>query len=342
MSDPSSLPVSNSHYTKSDKLAIALTCGSFVMLIALFLAEKTPLVVALLVLLMVGFSVYPIFHFVRRGIIRVAALVAVLIVGGIFGREGLGHKKPTLPSASVHAEAQTQPSSGEAPAKQPTPQKKPKKGQSGTVKVEGNNNTAGTVNQEGNNNTAVVGNNNVTGNNNTVIIGPTVSGKGGFHEVAKNINVFFGSDETSTSLEAAAQGAVPGFINGTIPVRTHIKGDQITFSFKSWDAGLPIEVEDNAVTIGNELVDRNFSENAFEVVNKQGDPLFQMIRKNAGSIQINGIFSTGNISRITGKPVFLWMSDETGMEWKSTQPERWHLKPIFKYPAWKYPGVYAD
>ena len=89
---------SNSPYSRSDKLAIALACGSVVMLIWLFLA-KTLLTVALLGIVAFGCAVYPIWHFVSRPGIRIAALVGVLAVTVVIGVDGLRHNRSTTSKA---------------------------------------------------------------------------------------------------------------------------------------------------------------------------------------------------------------------------------------------------
>jgi hypothetical protein len=81
------------HYKQADKLAIALASGSVVMLILLFLAEKTPLTVGILIAAMLGFAVYPFLHFLHSRTWRCVGLTLVLIVGVIFGWQALRAKK---------------------------------------------------------------------------------------------------------------------------------------------------------------------------------------------------------------------------------------------------------
>jgi len=66
--------------------------------------------------------------------------------------------------------------------------------------------------------------------------------------------------------------------------------------------------------------DRNFSATALEVVDGRQRPVFQMIRKRSNLIQINGLFvsKSGAVVDVRAE------------------------KALFKYPGWKYPGVYAD
>jgi len=53
-------------YNTSDKLGIALACLRASWPIILFLVEKTPLTVILLLSLMVALAIYPILHFAKR------------------------------------------------------------------------------------------------------------------------------------------------------------------------------------------------------------------------------------------------------------------------------------
>jgi integrase len=138
-------------------------------------------------------------------------------------------------------------------------------GQSATVKPNGSNTAAGNIEQNGNNNTAVVGN----GNNVSVSpspdeiadkvakrLGPTV--KGGFHEVSDKITISLGSNTITVSVDRVRKIGFysPLMINGEFPITVRLQGEQLLWSFKSWDAGMPIEVNDNEVKIGNPSVDR--------------------------------------------------------------------------------------
>ena len=71
--------------------------------------------------------------------------------------------------------------------------------------------------------------------------------------------------------------------------------------------------------------DRNFSDNALEIVNERMQPVLQIIYKRNGLIQIQGIFRGRNGATIFEAPEL---------------PEA--LPRIFKYPSWKYQGQYAE
>jgi hypothetical protein len=81
-----------------------------------------------------------------------------------------------------------------------------------------------------------------------------------------------------------------------------------------------VEIKKNVFDVKPSAWDRNFAKNAIEVVDAHQRPIFQMIRKRSNLIQVAGLFSLPN------GPVF------------DARPN----KALFKYPAWKYPGQYAD
>jgi hypothetical protein len=147
-------------YTPSDRLAIALASGSVAVLIALYIVEKTPLTVGILVVLLVAFSTYPVVHFFRRTVVRILMLLLILLVGVAIGWSGLRLKN--TPTAQASSQPLAQDTTTPATAPQPT-QKPAKKTQS--LKVKGDNNNSANVDQSGgNNNNAVIGNNNNVGN----------------------------------------------------------------------------------------------------------------------------------------------------------------------------------
>jgi hypothetical protein len=73
-------------YSQSDKLAVALACLAGFMAVVLFLIEKTPLMVAGSLMLMVALCIYPILHFARSIGVRIALMVLALLITGAIGR----------------------------------------------------------------------------------------------------------------------------------------------------------------------------------------------------------------------------------------------------------------
>jgi hypothetical protein len=105
------------------------------------------------------------------------------------------------------------------------------------------------------------------------------------------------------------------------------------------------------------------------VVNKDARPVLQVFYKRSNEIQVNGIFIVGqfDILESFGGQAWLISSSVQVTESQTTQdlsPEVFNQKftnyvvtldtnaayhaeftdqkPIFKYPAWKYPGVPAE
>jgi hypothetical protein len=90
--------------------------------------------------------------------------------------------------------------------------------------------------------------------------------------------------------------------------------------------GLPaVEVNKGDFVVRPMDWDRNFSDNALEIVNERMQPVLQIIYKRNGLIQIQGIFRGRNGGMIFEAPEL---------------PEA--LPRIFKYPSWKYQGQYAE
>ncbi len=81
-----------------------------------------------------------------------------------------------------------------------------------------------------------------------------------------------------------------------------------------------IQIRKNGLAVKPSAWDRNFSSNAVEIVDANQRPIFQMIRKRANLIQVAGLFVSPKGAVFDARPI----------------------KPLFKYPAWKYPGKYAE
>jgi hypothetical protein len=120
------------------------------------------------------------------------------------------------------------------------------------------------------------------------------------------------------------------------PIVFSLKNDELLISTDIYhgDSMPAVKLRNNAIT-DMRIVgwDRNSSEAALEIVDEKGCPVFQFIRKTPFQAVLYGSFTDRE-----GKPVF---ANEKGVRFdgKLTECE---LKPVFKYPAWKYPGQYAD
>jgi hypothetical protein len=129
----------------------------------------------------------------------------------------------------------------------------------------------------------------------------------------------------------------PFMFNDYAPVTLRMKDDTLLFSLKLWSptGQGPIEVENNEFKVNISGCDWNYTANALEVVDENGIPIFQMIRQAPHKIVVYGIFAS---------PIGLLLANETRFAiWKvGPIPQEFILRPLFKYPAWKYPGKYAD
>jgi hypothetical protein len=157
----------------------------------------------------------------------------------------------------------------------------------------------------------------------------------GFYEIPESFAVTLGnitSEITMRDLKKWGQ-MIPIKTGRAVPIIVKPgKNGDVLFSFTAW-AGGPVVVENNKVRISNPMIDRNFSKNALEIVDSKGQPLFQMIRENASHITIYGIFSTSQ--------GLLCFDRDDPLEFGGHCAEGFKLTPIFRYPAWKYPGEYA-
>jgi hypothetical protein len=186
-------------------------------------------------------------------------------------------------------------------------------------------------------------NTNIPGNNNTVTINPAQPAahppQPTFHEKSEVVSFSLGENITvATSIENLRKHPfTPIAFNKKPLVTLSMKGDTLLVDFKAWNGNgkPPIEVKNNEFTVRIPECDKNSNANALEVVNAHGVVLFQLIRKSSTSVAINGIFAS---------PLGLILAGPDGMVQGAGQSDLDHfrLKPIFKYPAWKYPGQYAE
>jgi len=130
-------------------------------------------------------------------------------------------------------------------------------------------------------------------------------------------------------------------LGGQVPVKLHLDGKGVLYCDVTIWGGLgkrpPIQVIRNELTVTPPQWDRNFSANAVEVVDEHGLPVFQLIRKDPSHYVLNGIMphpggglivATERGTAVVGGPT-LAIGPNT-------------LRPIFKYPSWKYLGQYAE
>jgi hypothetical protein len=78
-------PTKQSRTSDSDRLGIALFCLAIVAALVLFLIDKSSLSISLTLAAILGFLIYPILHFFKKRLPRVAILLVALIGGAFFG-----------------------------------------------------------------------------------------------------------------------------------------------------------------------------------------------------------------------------------------------------------------
>lgn len=165
-----------------------------------------------------------------------------------------------------------------------------------------------------------------------------------FHEKVKNVYIHWGQNgiTTVTSTEIIRKSKSPGYcpakFGNFCPLRLLMKGNSLLFSFRvgSPDGQNSIEInKNNAFVVNMPGCDWNYSANALEIVNANKAPIFQFIKEGPSRIVINGFFLFQNELLILGRHGF-------SFEPIGHVPRGFGLRPIFKYPAWKFPGKYAE
>jgi hypothetical protein len=159
-----------------------------------------------------------------------------------------------------------------------------------------------------------------------------------FHEKSEMVTFSLGGFSEIRSVSDLKTRDSPFDINGFSPVAIYLVEDKLFVDFTTWNGPdrPSVEVKGNEFQIRPEGWDHNSSTNALEVVNTQGQPVFQLIRNSATDVVINGLFLFPN--------GVLWAANypETVMNPSPDKIAQFLPSPIFKYPSWKYPGKYAD
>jgi hypothetical protein len=168
----------------------------------------------------------------------------------------------------------------------------------------------------------------------------------GFHEKDTGIYQFtIGGPTVGFSEEQLMAGPVsPMQIYGMDLFKVYLDGGRLYVDTTLYGGSTfpAVQVRRNEISIeGGMSLDRNFTDKALEVVDRNLVPLLQIIYEADRKVVINGVF----IDPKGGKTAVIITPtnnqkvdiDPTGQK-KVVVP----LKRIFKYPSWKYPGVYAD
>ena len=124
---------------------------------------------------------------------------------------------------------------------------------------------------------------------------------------------------------------IPVSLNGLVPFRPHTFGGKLYVDISVYGGkdSTPISIKDNVATVIPSDWDKNQDDYAYEVVNENGDPIFQLIYVSQFHIVVNGIFPF---------PGGLVWASKSGMEINPSPFKVFHLDPIFKYPSSEYLG----
>ncbi len=123
----------------------------------------------------------------------------------------------------------------------------------------------------------------------------------------------------------------PFQLGGHVPIKVYLEKDKLYGDVEIFSqSGMPpITITKNCISGLPHDWDVNKNEKALEVVDKNKNPVYQLIYKNDGHIVLNGIFPF---------PGGVVVADENGMIMNPSLPYTLILQRIFKYPAWKYPA----
>jgi hypothetical protein len=117
-------------------------------------------------------------------------------------------------------------------------------------------------------------------------------------------------------------------------VTAHVEGDKLYTDVTIYGGAdlKTVELKRNQFLVRPANWDYNFSRNAFEVVDENRKPVFQLYYKTPSHIVINGVFPNP-------KDGVMYLS-EYGMF--GDEPSLYFVRPIFNYPAFRFPGEYSD
>lgn len=162
-----------------------------------------------------------------------------------------------------------------------------------------------------------------------------------FIEDIDNCSLVFGGNTAVFSLQLLRSTRLTPFtLNGVAPI-VYVEDNRFYADVKLLgpDNKSLVEVRRNHLTVTPLRWDSARSKNAFEVVNEQGDVVFQIIYKKPSTIIINGIFPVPN--RLGWVTYFNELRMYGAIPATEPPPQGFPLKAIFRYPTWKYHNEYA-
>jgi|TARA_B100000315_G_scaffold256826_1_gene303768 hypothetical protein len=154
-------------------------------------------------------------------------------------------------------------------------------------------------------------------------------------EETNEVSISVGDGQSFTTSLSSLKGRphIPFNFNGYIPIKLYYSENNIYADVKVYGGSgfPPIQIKKNKLINKPPNWDFNSNEKALEVVNEDQVPMYQYIYKTPSHIIINGIFPY---------PEGLMFTIEGGIIMNPSPSKIFSLKPIFKYPSWKYPGEY--
>lgn len=156
-----------------------------------------------------------------------------------------------------------------------------------------------------------------------------------FSEELNKVSISLGNKGTFTTDISTLKEKpyVPTNLNGFKPVILYYSENNIYADVQIYGGtGLPpIQIKKNKIINKPPNWDYNSNKSALEIVNEKQVPMYQYIYKTPSHIIVNGIFPY---------PGGLMLAIEGGIIFNPSPSKIFSLKPIFKYPSWKYPGQY--
>lgn len=125
----------------------------------------------------------------------------------------------------------------------------------------------------------------------------------------------------------------PFQLNNFSPVKVYVKNEIPYADVKVYGGSgfPPIEIKYNKILNKPPSWDFNSNDKAMEIVNENQVPMYQFYYKTPSHIVVNGVFPF---------PGGLLLASEKDVVMNPSLPATFKLKRIFRYPAWKFTGVY--
>lgn len=164
----------------------------------------------------------------------------------------------------------------------------------------------------------------------------------GFHD--KDTGYYYvtlGSDTIGMSEDTLQNPTSPGTVYGLSVCQVylidgHLKVDATLYAGWGWPA---VTIKRNEIVIDPGDFDRNYSDQAVEVINKNRVPMLQIVFQSDRRVTISGVFMSpdGKYAVIVTPTGNQKVDIDRNQETRLTVA----LTPIFKYPAWQHLGEYV-